>query len=88
MCNTFQKTFTELGEMKRVSSGVFLNVLLMLSLVELGFKLLVLPLTERLLDKLTGLATLTARKPLGLNTSLTVRSDDNLNSLVQAAPPT
>jgi hypothetical protein len=88
MCNTFQKTFTELGEMKRVSSGVFLNVLLMLSLMKFGFELLVLTLTERLLNKLTGLATLIAREPLSLNTSLTVRSDDNFNCFVQAAPPT
>jgi hypothetical protein len=67
---------------------VFLNVLLLLSLMKFGFELLVLTLTERLLDKLTGLATLIAREPLGLNPSLTIRSDDNFNCFVQAAPPT
>jgi hypothetical protein len=67
---------------------VFLNALLVLSLMKFGLELLVLTLTESLLNKLTGLATLIAREPLGLNTSLTVRSNDNFNELVQAAPPT
>ncbi|MDB5338006.1 MAG: hypothetical protein JWN70_3625 [Planctomycetaceae bacterium] len=70
------------------TSGMFLGRLLRLSLMELGLQALVLPLTEGLLDKFAGLPTFTARKPLGLDTRLTVGGDDDLDCLAHTAPPT
>lgn len=67
---------------------MFLNTLLVLSLMKFDFELLVLALTESLFDKMAGLATFIARESLGLHTSLTIGRDDDLDDLVQAAPPT
>lgn len=66
---------------------MFLSRLLCLSLMKLGLQTLVLSLTESLLDELAGLSTLAASKAVGLDPGLTVGSDDDLDGLIQAAPP-
>ena len=71
-----------------VTSDMCLGRLLRLSLMKLSFELLVLPLTESLLNELAGLPTFTARKPLGLNACLAIGSDDDFDGLVHTAPPT
>ena len=55
--------------------------------MKLNLELLMLSLTESLFDELAGLPTFTAGESFGLNACLTVGSDDDLDGLIQAAPP-
>jgi hypothetical protein len=57
-------------------------------LMKLRLQLLTRTLPQSLLNEQTRLTALAAHEAFRLNPTLAIRSDDNLNDLVQAAPPT
>jgi len=59
-----------------------------LFLMKLRLQLLTRALPESLLNEQTRLTALAPNEALRLNPTLAIRSHDDLNGLVQAAPPT